>query len=153
MQKHEVRYCAYCKKPMERKRLKNGELQSWLHYNKQKYCDRECMKKAFAAKPKTGKSWMVLHKHARQLKPYGNCEICGSDINVDVHHKDGNPENNDLSNLQRVCRSCHVKIHRPAKKCVICGEKVKGYGYCNKHYIRYKKFGNPLIVYGREVME
>ena len=145
MQEHKTRYCAYCGKAMERKRLKNGQLQSWLHYNKQKYCDRECMKKAFREKPKHGTSWMTLHYHARNLLPDGCCEICGSDQNVDVHHIDGNPQNNDLSNLQRLCRKCHYRIHNPVKKCSICGEKVKGYGLCNKHYIRFKKYGNPLM--------
>ena len=138
---------------MERKRYANVVLQSWLHYNKQKYCNRECMKKAFRAKPKNGTSWMTVHYHARQLLPSGSCEICGSNKNVDVHHKDGNPQNNSLDNLQRVCRSCHSKIHHPAKKCSICGKKVKGYGYCEKHYQRFKKYGSPYIVYGKEVIE
>lgn len=26
----------------------------------------------------------------------------------------------------------------------ICGKPQKGYGYCNKHYIRFKKYGDPL---------
>lgn len=144
-QPHEVRYCAYCGKPMERKRLSNGELLSWNHYNRQKYCDRECMRAAFRAKPKKGKSWEAVHKQARQLLPDGCCEICGSNKNVDVHHIDGNPQNNDLSNLQRLCRSCHIKVHHPYKTCSICGKRVKGYGYCNKHYIRFKKYGDPLM--------
>lgn len=145
MQEHKIRNCAYCGKPMERKRLTNGELQSWIHYNRQKYCDRECMKAAFREKPKTGKSWMAVHRTARMLMPEGPCEMCGSDKNVDVHHKDGNPQNNDISNLQRLCRSCHYRIHNPVKTCSICENKVKGYGYCNKHYIRFKRYGDPLM--------
>lgn len=145
MQEHKVRYCAYCGKPMKRKRLANGELQSWLHYNRQKYCDKECMKAAFREKPKVGESWSMTHRHARQLLPDGVCEICGSNQNVDVHHKDGNFQNNDLSNLMRVCRSCHNHIHRPHKICSICGARAKGFGYCNKHYIRFKKYGDPLM--------
>lgn len=144
-QPHEIRYCAYCGKPMERKRWSNGELQCWTHYNKQKYCNKECMKAAYRAKPKKGTSWMTVHYHARNLLPDGSCEICGSDKNVDVHHKDGNPQNNKTENLMRVCRSCHIRIHHPAKTCSICGKKAKGYGYCNKHYIRFKKYGNPLM--------
>jgi rRNA maturation endonuclease Nob1 len=107
------------------------------------------MKAAFRAKPKKGTGWMTIHYQARQLLPSGSCEICGSNKNVDVHHKDGNPQNNVLENLQRVCRSCHIKIHHPAKRCSICGAKAKGFGYCNKHYIRFKKYGDPLYVNGR----
>lgn len=150
MQPHEIRYCKYCKKPMERKRRSNGVLQSWNEYNRQTYCNRECMKNAFREKPKTGTSWMAIHRQARLLLPNGCCEICGSNRNVDVHHKDGNPQNNDLTNLQRLCRSCHIKAHKRQKRCSICGARAKGYGYCNKHYIRFKKYGNPLWVRGRE---
>jgi len=149
MQPHEIRYCEYCQKPMERKRYSNGVLQSWNEYNKQKYCNRDCMKAAFKSKPKHGTSWMTIHYHARKLLPDGCCEICGSAENVDVHHKDGNPQNNDLSNLQRLCRSCHMKAHRPHGTCSICGDPEKGLGYCNKHYIRFKKYGDPLMVNGR----
>ena len=152
-QPHKTRFCAYCGKPMGRKRLPSGDLQSWLHYNKQKYCDRECMKAAFREKPKRGESWAIIHQYARMKLPSGCCEICGSDKNVDVHHKDGNPHNNDIMNLQRLCRSCHMKAHRAFKTCTICGKKVKGYGFCEKHYQRFKKYGNPLMVNGREVME
>ena len=149
-QPRETRYCAYCGKPMERKMHSNGRLQCWTHYNKQKYCNRDCMKASFRSNPKTGKSWMTVHYHARNLLPEGSCELCGSNRNVDVHHKDGNPQNNNINNLQRLCRSCHSKIHRAKGTCVICGKPVKGYGYCNKHYIRYKKHGNPLWVNGKE---
>ena len=150
MQSHETRYCEYCQKPMERKRYSNGVLQSWNEYNKQKYCNRDCMKAAFKSKPKHGTSWMTIHYHARKLLPDGCCEICGSAKNVDVHHKDGNPQNNSPDNLQRLCRSCHMKAHRPHETCSICGTRAKGLGYCNKHYIRYKKYGDPLMVNGRK---
>ena len=150
MQPHETRYCSYCGKPMERKRYSNGELQSWTEYNNQKYCNKECMKAAFRQKQKTGKSWSMLHRYARQNKPSGSCKICGSTKNVDVHHIDGNPQNNSPQNLQRLCRSCHTKAHKQAQRCSICGAKAKGLGYCNRHYIRFKKYGNPLWVNGRE---
>lgn len=143
---HKLKSCLYCGKTMERKRYQSGVLQSWSHYNRQKYCNQECMGKAFGQKEHKGTSWMTIHYHARNLLPSGSCEICGSEKNVDVHHKDHNPQSNSLGNLMRVCRSCHMKFHHPAKKCSICGEKVKGYGYCDKHYQRFKKYGNPMVV-------
>ena len=38
------------------------------------------------------------------------CVVCGSTEKLDVHHKDGNHSNNDLSNLTWVCRGCHNKV-------------------------------------------
>jgi hypothetical protein len=29
---------------------------------------------------------------------------------------------------------------------VICGDPVSGLGFCNKHYLRFKKHGDPLKV-------
>jgi len=40
------------------------------------------------------------------------CFLCEkTEGKIDVHHIDGNRDNNDLKNLQVVCRSCHCKIH------------------------------------------
>lgn len=43
------------------------------------------------------------------------CEICGreysKDVRFEAHHKDGDHSNNDLSNLQWLCVSCHKKAH------------------------------------------
>lgn len=46
------------------------------------------------------------------LRCEGKCEKCGEklgDLVPDVHHKDGNPKNNDLSNLIVLCPNCHRK--------------------------------------------
>jgi hypothetical protein len=38
----------------------------------------------------------------------GKCEICGSEENICIHHKNG--YSNELEDLMVVCRSCHRKI-------------------------------------------
>jgi len=40
--------------------------------------------------------------------------MCGQrlDLVPDVHHKDGNPENNDLLNLVVLCPNCHRKVEK-----------------------------------------
>lgn len=39
------------------------------------------------------------------------CTICESTRDIEVHHVDGNPVNNDLENLIPVCGNCHKDIH------------------------------------------
>jgi hypothetical protein len=41
------------------------------------------------------------------------CEVCGSDLQITIHHKDGNPFNNEIKNLQVLCWSCHLLSHEP----------------------------------------
>jgi hypothetical protein len=40
------------------------------------------------------------------------CEFCGTNKDLHVHHIDKNRQNNQLSNLKLLCRSCHSKEHR-----------------------------------------
>lgn len=41
------------------------------------------------------------------------CTRCGrSDCWLDCHHKDGDPFNEGLNNLELLCRSCHTVLHR-----------------------------------------
>lgn len=50
------------------------------------------------------------------------CEICektewmGKKIPLDLHHKDGNRFNNDLVNLQILCKNCHGLTPNHSKK-------------------------------------
>lgn len=39
------------------------------------------------------------------------CVLCGSKQSLYVHHIDGDPKNNEVSNLAVHCSSCHAKIH------------------------------------------
>jgi hypothetical protein len=44
------------------------------------------------------------------------CELCGSKDRITVHHKDGNPFNNNLDNLQVLCWHCHALLHDPLEE-------------------------------------
>jgi 5-methylcytosine-specific restriction endonuclease McrA len=54
------------------------------------------------------------------VRAKGKCEKCAhslEDVKPHIHHRDGNPKNNKLSNLQVLCPNCHSKIHdKPIKK-------------------------------------
>lgn len=142
------KYCKQCGKKMERKRY-NGTLESNHAFNRRKYCDLQC---AGMAKRHKEPSIDALRKRYAHL--VGDvCERCGTTENLGLHHKDGNPANNDPSNLMTLCNSCHTKWHwengkKPHKEksvCAVCGKPGKGLGLCLKHYQRQKKYGSPYL--------
>lgn len=55
------------------------------------------------------------------LKEY-KCEQCGINewnekrIVIELHHKDGDPTNNVLSNLELLCPNCHSQTHNYCKR-------------------------------------
>ena len=54
--------------------------------------------------PKTLKQYII--------SLYGKCECCGYDEVLDLHHIDGNHNNNNPENHSVLCPNCHAKIHR-----------------------------------------
>ena len=85
------------------------------------FCSRDCKDKAqsymIEIQPDhygtgTGES---SYRHTA-IKTHGyKCQRCGYDSNpaaIDVHHKDHNRDNNDLSNLEVLCANCHAIHHR-----------------------------------------
>lgn len=141
-----VRYCQHCSAKLERKRLPNGDLEYLVHFNRRKYCGRGCMAKAFDMRPsRSDIGWSTAHFHSRKMLPEGPCSKCGKTGRTDVHHKDEDWRNNSLENLERLCRSCHNKAHYQKPMCKLCNKPVKGHGYCDKHYQRFKKWGDPML--------
>lgn len=140
------KYCLHCGKRMERKRY-NGTLESNHSFNRRKYCNLQCV--GMARRKDTLPGLRRRYAHLRGNK----CQECGVTENLDLHHQDGNPVNNDISNLMTLCDSCHTKWHwengkkSPKKRsvCTICGKPAKGLSLCLKHYQRQKKYGNPYL--------
>ena len=118
------RHCEYCGNKLERKRF-NGRLEDFTVFSNRKYCNRECMKRDFL---KVGdnhnQTYSNAHTTARKINELilhkEVCELCGSDRNLDIHHIDGNWQNNNLDNLMCLCRSCHTKYERNKDKEVAC---------------------------------
>src|SRR3989304_6890763 len=42
------------------------------------------------------------------------CELCQARLNLCIHHKDFDHYNNQPENLQILCLSCHMSLHRKA---------------------------------------
>ena len=75
------------------------------------------------------------HKQAQRKFKATSCEMCGGTLTLQRHHMDGNPTNNQATNVMIVCQPCHMKIHclignwgrgniKPTA-CKICGEMFK----------------------------
>ena len=138
--------CEACGRPLERKRYPSGVLESMLHFGRRKFCNQRCMSRSFRGRWKEGVIPAEGRYRARTLVGKEACERCGGVRSLDVHHRDQDPLNNDPANLEVLCRSCHVKAHRPKPTCSLpgCDSPHKGHGYCEKHYQRWKKWGTPL---------
>ena len=140
------RYCEQCGMRLERKRYPNGDLEYLINFNRRKFCNQRCMGLSFDQRHSPDVGWSTAHYHARRAVPKGPCSRCGKPNAKDVHHRDGNHRNNSPENLERICRSCHNRVHKQRGSCVICGEPQKGLGYCVKHYQRFKRHGDPQSV-------
>ena len=114
-------------------------------------------------------SGSVIKSHTLKLKLFKDgikakqCEICGVsqwqgvELPLELHHKDGDHYNNELSNLMILCPNCHsiqegnsgkavkskeeiAKLAKEAKRtasCVICGKPItRNSTYCPECYAR-----------------
>lgn len=50
----------------------------------------------------------------RKVVEKKECDTCGSKEKLCIHHKDLDHYNDDPSNLQVLCSSCHMRIHKKA---------------------------------------
>ena len=68
-------------------------------------------------------------------------EWCGQPIPIELHHIDGNRENNNLSNLQILCPNCHAQTDN------YCSKKIKQPKSNKKTRARTKQClcGTPII--------
>lgn len=82
-----------------------------------------------------------LRAYIKELKPI--CEYCKKTPTEEIHHSDGNPKNNSVSNLMSVCIKCHRRrgykrerpssiIHRLFKKCARLHQKNKSHDFVEK---------------------
>lgn len=111
----------------------------------------------------------VIKSHTLKLKLFKDgikakqCEICGVsqwqgvELPLELHHKDGDHYNNELSNLMILCPNCHsiqegnsgkavkskeeiAKLAKEAKRtasCVVCGKPItRNSTYCPECYAR-----------------
>ena len=144
------KYCVRCGVRLHRKRY-NGTLEDYGCFLRRKYCGMDCSHRTFR---KESVTLAGLRKRAVRFRG-PMCGVCGSTVNVGIHHKDSDPSNNADENLLTLCGSCHTKLHwkngktmptKARKTCSVCGKKTRTHdGMCQKHYQRWKKYGDPLL--------
>lgn len=65
----------------------------------QQYCG-DCQPRAYRRKPKNYQQHKGDECERCQFTPKHTCQL-------DVHHRDGDPFNNDPANLETLCANCH----------------------------------------------
>jgi hypothetical protein len=96
--------CPICGRTFNRNRF-GKVLEDTKRYLSRKTCSQSCGNTLLEPQNRT-----TFHLRARKhLGP--RCEMCGSNIALDVHHLDGNIKNNESGNLQTLCHGCHMKWH------------------------------------------
>lgn len=71
----------------------------------------EAEKRAFG-KIKIKRQALSKEEKEAIFEKYDNeCAICGAKEGLNIHHKDGNPKNNNTKNLIVLCGVCHKKAH------------------------------------------
>ena len=144
-----ARSCKFCGKQIKRNKY-NGRSECAASLKKRQVCNMKCLAAFYKSggykKSDTGPGSRGI---ARKLKPFTPCEKCGGiEGKSVVHHIDFDCHNNDLSNLIRLCHRCHRGVHNKyyKQKCLICEKPQICKGYCDKHYRRVLKFGDPNII-------
>ena len=144
-----MKNCKHCSAPMERKRI-NGRLEDFTVFQKRKFCDQKCMAEAML---KEDPSRSARNKMSRKIGLKPACEKCGTTQKLAIHHQDRNWRNNDPSNLQTLCGSCHTSLHhacgeispaQPKPPCMYCGKQSYRAGVCSTCRTRIMTHGTPF---------
>lgn len=149
-----LRNCAQCGAKMERKRYPNRVLECLSLFRKRKYCNVACMAAAQEGLMKTATARSGRRQSVKAI--LDACEDCGrkrTETRLYVHHRDGNPLNNEPENLRTLCGSCHRLSHSPnymgtrqqPKPCLLCASPRARKGYCGMHLQRLKRYGDPCL--------
>ena len=144
--------CEWCGTMMQRKRY-GTQLEDRSVFSRRRFCNMKCF--GLWGATATPSVATVRWRARRDVPKKTACERCGSTRTgcggIQIHHIDGNPQNNTASNCMTLCGSCHAKWHwehgkvRHAKPCKVCGIPSRMHGLCMKHWQRFKTHGDPNL--------
>jgi 5-methylcytosine-specific restriction endonuclease McrA len=93
------------------KNLDNNSCESFLRKKIGMTLEQQIQEQTKLAKGKNKRKTIPQGIRTKSLlRSMGKCERCGNslkNVTPHLHHKDGNPQNNKLSNLQVLCPNCH----------------------------------------------
>lgn len=148
-----IKFCLSCGKQIHRKRYEK-DLESRFAFRRRKFCNMTC---AGINHRKDQPTLAALRKRAEGFVGQ-NCRECGTTEKLQVHHIDMNPANNESSNIMTLCVVCHASWHwkhgrhrelmtNKPSPCFVCSKEFQSLklGMCQKHYQRFKKYGDPLM--------
>lgn len=143
------KYCERCGKQLQRKRY-GGVLEDMGKFRSRRYCSLHCAN----SHGHRGRSFKTQHKISAKLRG-PHCESCGrtpeNPRHLHVHHINGNWTDHHRENLRTLCAGCHLRLHtKPSPPCSVCGAKSRKGGMCQKHFQRWKKYGDPLLTKVRD---
>ena len=81
---------------------------------------------------------ILIEKEIKSKLICSNCNKNGTETKTEIHHKDGNIDNNKIENLCRLCIKCHKVLHAYIR--YLAGRKNKSYNY-------YKTITNKKLNY------
>jgi hypothetical protein len=112
----EQRICKDCGKsylPGSNRQLRCIDCQGILSRSRCKnYHERTYVRRGYNQLEKNNNNWKGGIGIFRRLIAIESCSRCGSADNLCVHHKDENRYNNEVENLECLCKRCHQLHHK-----------------------------------------
>ena len=136
-----LKYCIHCGKLLLRKRY-GVTLEDMGRFLNRNFCSLHCANSRGIRSQSSSRQHVIS---AAFVKP--RCESCGGTQHLHVHHINRNWRDHRKENLRTLCIRCHLgREHRkPPKKCLHCEANSRKHGMCQKHFQRWKKYGDPFL--------
>lgn len=96
------RYCKKCRSEYSKQRREDINKRGREYYKKYHTPSHEAVARVLFRRTK-------IYKTVRENSC---CTTCGTIKDLCIHHIDEDYKNNDIGNLQVMCRSCHSKHHK-----------------------------------------